>query len=102
MHDPYLKRSQPGVHNFVRSASSNVDGQSVAAVTNKKVSCVPKLEPSPLQLPCCTLAVAQHSHAMPTEDIQFSEMRTHLKFTVYGRKQARSVVYTHICAMQSC
>ena len=38
MHDPYLKQSQPDGVQFVPSASSlhAVDGQSVAAVTNKK------------------------------------------------------------------
>ena len=39
MHDPYLKRSQPDVYNFVRVSVCEqpaVDGRSVAAVTNKK------------------------------------------------------------------
>ena len=41
MHDPYLKRSQPDVYNFVQPA---VDGWSVAAVTTRsKVPCVLKL-----------------------------------------------------------
>ena len=39
MHDPYQKQSHTGVYNqFVRSAPEQpaVDGQSVAAVTNRK------------------------------------------------------------------
>ena len=36
MHDPYLKRSQPGVYNLMVCEQPAVDGRSVAAVTNKK------------------------------------------------------------------
>ena len=63
-----------------------VDGQSVAAVTNKKVPYVLQLEVSPLRLP--TL----HSGSRPAlrcmRTFNFSgNIYAHLKFTVYGRKQ---------------
>ena len=36
MHDPYLKRSQPAVYGCMVCEQPAIDGQSVAAVTNKK------------------------------------------------------------------
>ena len=52
MHDPYLKRSQPGMYNLYTVCEQlAADGRSIAAGTNKKVPCTLKLEPSPLWLP---------------------------------------------------
>ena len=49
---------------------------------------------------CCTLAVAQHCHASAWGRSIFGKyLNAHLKFTVYGRKQAR--LYTHTFAQCS-
>ena len=54
MHNPYLN---PACTISYGLRAACVDGRSVAAVTNKKVLCMVKLELSPVR---CTLAVAQH------------------------------------------
>ena len=74
----------------------------------QEVRCRLSLNLSRLRYGCqrCTLAVAKHCPALAIiamqvhEDIQFSGkyLNVHLKFTVYGRKQAWSVgrIHTHL------
>ena len=48
-------------------------------------------------------SIAQHCHASARGHSIFGKyLNVHLKFTVHGHKHGTwSVVYTHICAMQS-
>ena len=45
--------------------------------------------------PCGILPLAQARPKIPCIYTSIKFNRVHLKFTVYGREQARSVVYTH-------
>ena len=65
-----------------------------------EVRCRVSLNLSRLRYGCqrCTLAVAQHCHAIASargHSIFGKDLTAHLKFTVYGRKHSR--IYTHLC-----
>ena len=74
----------------------------------QEVRCCACLNLSRLHYGCqrCTLAVAQHCHAMLftywvllsawARSIFRKYLNAHLKFTIYGHKQARSVICTHL------
>ena len=99
MYDPYLKRTQPAVYNFLWSVNNAVDGWSVAAVTNKKLRWRASLNLSRLRYDCqrCTLAVAQHN--LPLRTFNFWKIFKSA-FKIYGIwPQAHSVghIHTHLC-----
>ena len=68
----------------------------------QEVRCHASLNLSRLRYDCqrCTLAVAQHCHASAQGRLVFGKyLNAHFKFTVYGRKQARS--YSHTSAQSN-
>ena len=107
MHDPYLNPTC--IILYDRRAACR--WWSVRSRCDKQeVRCRACLNLSRLRYSCqrCTPAVAQHCHAMPFTCMSSTKctirgrsifgkyLNAHLKFTVYGRKQARLVVYTHL------
>ena len=84
----YLKRSQPGVYKFCTVCEQPaIDGQSVAAVTNKsKVPCVLKLEPSPLRLPMLHSGSSPALSSLSTKCTRTFNFREIFKraFKIYG------------------
>ena len=97
MHDTYLKRSQPGVSFCTVCEQPAVDAGSVHSYCDKQeVRCRACFKLSRLRYGCrrCTLAVAQHCPSPALgRSIFVKYLNVHLKFTVYGRKQAR--IHTH-------
>ena len=98
MHDPYLKRSQLGVHNLYGQRAACCWWLVRSCCDKQEVRCRVCLKLSRLCYGCqrCTLAVAQHCPS-PIEATYYSSifgkyLNAHLKFTVYGRKQASMYV----------
>ena len=96
MHGPYLN---PACIICTVGKQSAVDGRSVAAVTNKKVPCVLKLEPSPLQLPTLhsssSPALPCHAlHLLSSTSIFRRYLNVHLK--LYDCKHGRWYTHTSV------